>query len=86
LHRVEWRLKHKLNSPKYEDAKRAMLEMMFRSNALQPQCRARRFCRPMIKCISGWWYLVGLGAFHGYPFPTRADAAEALRALGAQAP
>jgi len=57
-----------------------------RSNALQPQCRARRFCRPMIKCISGWWYLVGLGAFHGRPFPTRADAAEALRALGAQAP
>jgi hypothetical protein len=39
----------------------------------------------MIKCISGWWYLVGLGAFHGYPFPTKQDAAEALQALEAQA-
>ena len=38
----------------------------------------------MIKCISGWWYLVNAGAFHGYPFPTRADAAEALEALQAQ--
>ncbi|MFN8992413.1 MAG: sigma factor-like helix-turn-helix DNA-binding protein, partial [Pseudomonadota bacterium] len=28
LHRVEWRLKRKLNSPEYEDAKSAMLEMM----------------------------------------------------------
>jgi|GEM_PF-2793036 len=28
LHRVEWRLKRKLNSPQYEDAKRSMLEMM----------------------------------------------------------
>ena len=28
LHRVEWRLKRKLNSPQYGDAKRAMLEMM----------------------------------------------------------
>jgi len=28
LHRVEWRLKRKLNSPQYKDAKRAMLEMM----------------------------------------------------------
>jgi hypothetical protein len=28
LHRVEWRLKRKLNSPQYEDAKRAMMEMM----------------------------------------------------------
>ena len=35
----------------------------------------------MIKCISGWWYLVGLGAFHGYPFPTKQDAAEALQAI-----
>jgi hypothetical protein len=35
----------------------------------------------MIKCISGWWYLVGLGAFHGFAFPTRADAAEALQAI-----
>jgi len=40
----------------------------------------------VIKCISGWWYLVGLGAFHGYPFPTKQDAAEALQALEAQAP
>ncbi len=38
----------------------------------------------MIKCISGWWYLVGLGAFYGFAFPTRADAAEALEALQAQ--
>ena len=28
LHKVEWRLKRKLNSPQYEDAKRAMMEMM----------------------------------------------------------
>jgi hypothetical protein len=42
-------------------------------------------CAEMIKCINGWWYLVNAGAFHGYPFPTRADAAEALQALGAQA-
>ena len=39
----------------------------------------------MIKCISGWWYLVNAGAFHGYPFPTKQDAAEALQALEAQA-
>lgn len=35
----------------------------------------------MIKHISGWWYLVGLGAFHGFAFPTRADAAEAMQAI-----
>jgi len=35
----------------------------------------------VIKCISGWWYLVNAGAFHGYPFPTKQDAAEALQAL-----
>lgn len=35
----------------------------------------------VIKCINGWWYLVGIGAFVGYPFPTRADAVEALEAL-----
>ena len=35
----------------------------------------------MIKLINGWWYLIGVGGFHGYPFPTRADAAEALREL-----
>ena len=35
----------------------------------------------MIKCISGWWYLVNAGAFHGYPFPTKQDAAEALEAI-----
>jgi DNA-directed RNA polymerase sigma subunit (sigma70/sigma32) len=28
LHKVEWRLKRKLNSPQYKDAKSAMLEMM----------------------------------------------------------
>jgi transcriptional regulator with XRE-family HTH domain len=28
LHKVEWRLKRKLNSPQYQDAKSAMLEMM----------------------------------------------------------
>jgi hypothetical protein len=39
----------------------------------------------VIKCISGWWYLVNAGAFHGYPFPTKQDAAEALQALEAQA-
>lgn len=38
----------------------------------------------MIKRIAGWWYLVNAGAFHGYAFPTRADAAEALEALQAQ--
>lgn len=35
----------------------------------------------MIKCICGWWYLVNAGAFHGYPFPTKQDAAEALQAI-----
>ena len=35
----------------------------------------------MIKCIAGWWYLVNAGAFHGYPFPTRADAVEALQVI-----
>ena len=38
----------------------------------------------MIKCINGWWYLVGLGAFVGYPFPTRADAVEALEVINNQ--
>jgi hypothetical protein len=28
LHKVEWRLKRKLNSPQYQDEKRAMMEMM----------------------------------------------------------
>lgn len=35
----------------------------------------------MIKNISGWWYLVNVGAFHMYPFPTKADAEEALAKL-----
>jgi len=35
----------------------------------------------MIKEINGWFYIVNLGAFHGFPFPTRADALEALMAL-----
>ena len=35
----------------------------------------------MIKEINGWFYIVNLGAFHGFPFPTRADAEEALMAL-----
>jgi hypothetical protein len=35
----------------------------------------------MIKEINGWWYLVNAGAFHGYPFPTKADAEEALASL-----
>lgn len=26
----------------------------------------------MIKEINGWFYIVNLGAFHGFPFPTRA--------------
>ncbi len=26
----------------------------------------------MIKEKNGWWYLVGIGCFYGYPFPTRA--------------
>ena len=38
----------------------------------------------MIRCINGWWYLVGIGAFHGYPFPTRDDAAEALEVINNQ--
>jgi hypothetical protein len=35
----------------------------------------------MIKEINGWFYIVNLGAFHGFPFPTRADALEAFMAL-----
>ena len=35
----------------------------------------------MIKNISGWWYLVNAGAFHMFPFPTKADAEEALAKL-----
>jgi hypothetical protein len=35
----------------------------------------------MIKEINGWFYIVNAGAFHGFPFPTRADALEALMAL-----
>lgn len=35
----------------------------------------------MIKQISGYWYLVNVGAFSHYPFPTRLDAEEALMAL-----
>ena len=38
----------------------------------------------MIKCISGWWYVVGLGAFHGFAFPTKQDAEEALQAINQQ--
>lgn len=35
----------------------------------------------MIKEINGRFYIVNLEAFHGFPFPTRADAEEALIAL-----
>lgn len=35
----------------------------------------------MIKEKNGWWYLVDIGCFYGYPFPTYADAAEALREI-----
>lgn len=35
----------------------------------------------MIKEKNGWWYLVNAGGFYGYPFPTYADAAEALREI-----
>lgn len=35
----------------------------------------------MIKNISGWWYLVNVGAFHMFPFPTKADAEEALQEI-----
>lgn len=35
----------------------------------------------MIKEKNGWWYLVGIGCFYGYPFPTHADAAEALQEI-----
>lgn len=39
----------------------------------------------MIKEINGWFYLVNIGgAFHGFPFPTKRDAEEALRALQEQ--
>jgi hypothetical protein len=37
-----------------------------------------------IKNISGWWYLVNAGAFHMFPFPTKADAEEALANLKEQ--
>lgn len=35
----------------------------------------------MIKEKNGWWYLVDIGCFYAYPFPTHADAAEALTKL-----
>ena len=37
----------------------------------------------MIKQIGMFWYLVGApgGAFHGIPWPTRADAQEILNAV-----
>lgn len=41
---------------------------------------------PAIQNISGWWYIVGLGDFYMYPFPTRADAEEALTKLTEQPP
>lgn len=34
-----------------------------------------------IKSINGWWYLINADGFHGYPFPTKQDANEALWAL-----
>jgi hypothetical protein len=41
----------------------------------------------MIRAINGWFYLVNLGgAFHGFPFPTKVDAEEALHALKAGVP
>ena len=41
----------------------------------------------MVKQIGLFWYIVGApaGAFHGIPWPTRADAEEILRAVLAQA-
>ena len=40
----------------------------------------------MVKKIGLFWYLVNApgGAFHGFPWPTRADAEEILRAVLAQ--
>ena len=35
----------------------------------------------MIKEKNGWWYLVDIGCFYAFPFPTKADAEEALAAL-----
>lgn len=37
----------------------------------------------MIKQIGQFWFIVGApdGAFHGYPWPTRQDAQEALAAV-----
>jgi hypothetical protein len=41
----------------------------------------------MVKQIGLFWYLVNApgGAFHGIPWPTRADAEEVLRCVLAQA-
>ncbi len=39
----------------------------------------------MVHKRNGWFYLVHIGgAFHGFPFPTKRDAEEALRALKEQ--
>jgi len=40
----------------------------------------------MVKQIGLFWYIVGApgGAFYGFPWPTRADAEEILRAVLAQ--
>lgn len=35
----------------------------------------------MIKQIGQFWFIVNAGAFHGYPWPTRQDAEEALQAV-----
>ena len=37
----------------------------------------------MIRQIGQFWFIVNapLGAFHGYPWPTRQDAQEALTAV-----
>ena len=36
-----------------------------------------------IKQISGNWYLINMGAFHMYPFPTYQDAKEVYEAIKA---
>jgi len=35
----------------------------------------------VIRQIGQFWFIINAGAFHGYPWPTRQDAEEALQAV-----